>query len=68
MPERDAEMARSVNRHFHFEEANVRTEDQMWAEVQRVWNELDQAMIERLVLRLKRRCELCKMCRGKTIS
>jgi hypothetical protein len=40
--------------------ANVRTEDEMFAGVQRVLNELGQSMIDRLVLSFKQRCELCK--------
>jgi hypothetical protein len=40
----------------------------MFAAVQRVGNELDQGMIDRLVPTFKRRCELCQICRGRTIS
>jgi hypothetical protein len=38
------------------------------AEVERVWNELGQGGIDRLVLDFWRRCGLCRVCQGKTIS
>jgi hypothetical protein len=40
----------------------------MFAEVERVWNGLDQGMIDRPALDFWRRCGLCQVCQGKTIS
>jgi hypothetical protein len=48
--------------------ANVGTQDEMFAEVERVWSEHDQGIIDGLVLSIKRWCELCRICGGKTIS
>jgi hypothetical protein len=47
---------------------NVKNEAELFAEVERIWDELDQGMIDRLVKDFWRRCQLVKMVRGKTIS
>jgi hypothetical protein len=45
-----------------------KTEKDLLAEVQRIRDELDQDMIDRLVKDFWRRCELVKVARGKTLS